>query len=306
MSGHVTTFYDYHPISAEQILSKVEAARGSLKGLKPEDLFDHDQDHYGGVPDVLASYRVGNYLGSGFIGGGNDWPVVLEAIAAAVAAQGGRFVEPALGGLVARPGDVAPELSTAAAEVRVLWGTDQPPQPNPSNNAAVVLQVTVHGFTLLLTADIQGPTEEALVGLHDSGEIDLASQLLKVAHHGSTTSSSEAFLDRAFGGVAEGSRYAVIQSGTRSFGGVTLPRDEVVGRLRGRLQPGRLLSTQHEDAGEAHGAEFGDDHILLVVPSAEQLRLCYRVDGGIAAAVEPEDEDPDDPDDRSDLDIDEP
>jgi len=56
MSGHVTSFYDTHPISAAQILSKVEAARGSLKGLKPEDLFDHDQDHCGGLAanDILA------------------------------------------------------------------------------------------------------------------------------------------------------------------------------------------------------------------------------------------------------------
>ena len=49
-------FYDRHPISAQIILAKLEAARGTLEGLKPEDLFPHDQDHYGGLAanDALA------------------------------------------------------------------------------------------------------------------------------------------------------------------------------------------------------------------------------------------------------------
>jgi len=52
----VIDFYERHPISAAIILAKLEAARGSLDGLTPEDLFDHDQDHYGGLPvnDALA------------------------------------------------------------------------------------------------------------------------------------------------------------------------------------------------------------------------------------------------------------
>jgi len=49
-------FYDQHPISAQIILAKLEAARGTLEGLQPEDLFAHDQDHYGGLAanDALA------------------------------------------------------------------------------------------------------------------------------------------------------------------------------------------------------------------------------------------------------------
>jgi len=49
-------FYDRHPISAQIILAKLEAARGTLEDLQPEDLFAHDQDHYGGLAanDALA------------------------------------------------------------------------------------------------------------------------------------------------------------------------------------------------------------------------------------------------------------
>ena len=49
-------FYDRHPISAQIILAKLQAARGTLDGLQPEDLYPYDQDHYGGlaVNDALA------------------------------------------------------------------------------------------------------------------------------------------------------------------------------------------------------------------------------------------------------------
>jgi ubiquinone/menaquinone biosynthesis C-methylase UbiE len=49
-------FYNRHPISADIILTKLRASRGDLAGLQPEELFPHDQDHYGGVAanDELA------------------------------------------------------------------------------------------------------------------------------------------------------------------------------------------------------------------------------------------------------------
>jgi sarcosine/dimethylglycine N-methyltransferase len=49
-------FYARHPISAEIILAKLKDARGHLDDVRPEELFAHDQDHYGGlaVNDILA------------------------------------------------------------------------------------------------------------------------------------------------------------------------------------------------------------------------------------------------------------
>jgi ubiquinone/menaquinone biosynthesis C-methylase UbiE len=49
-------FYNRHPISTEIILSKLRASRGSLRDVKPQELFPHDQDHYGGLEanDALA------------------------------------------------------------------------------------------------------------------------------------------------------------------------------------------------------------------------------------------------------------
>jgi ubiquinone/menaquinone biosynthesis C-methylase UbiE len=42
-------FYERHPISSEIILAKLSASRGHLNDIKPEELFPHDQDHYGGL-----------------------------------------------------------------------------------------------------------------------------------------------------------------------------------------------------------------------------------------------------------------
>src|SRR5258708_11159780 len=49
-------FYDRHPISCEIILTKLRASRGHLDSLRPEELFPHDQDHYGSLAatDELA------------------------------------------------------------------------------------------------------------------------------------------------------------------------------------------------------------------------------------------------------------
>jgi len=49
-------FYDRHPISRDIILAKLQASRGHLDSLRPDELFPHDQDHYGGLTatDELA------------------------------------------------------------------------------------------------------------------------------------------------------------------------------------------------------------------------------------------------------------
>lgn len=49
-------FYDRHPMSGEIIKAKLQAARGHLNHVTPEELWPHDQDHYGGIAatDALA------------------------------------------------------------------------------------------------------------------------------------------------------------------------------------------------------------------------------------------------------------
>jgi sarcosine/dimethylglycine N-methyltransferase len=62
MSEQAIFFYTRHPISAAIILTKLRGARGHLDGVQPDELFAHDQDHYGGLAanDALAAAaRIG-------------------------------------------------------------------------------------------------------------------------------------------------------------------------------------------------------------------------------------------------------
>src|SRR5918996_6193401 len=59
MIDHVIDFYDHHPISEAQVLAAVRRRRGPFADtpLTADDLFDFDQDHYGGLAAVDALAR---------------------------------------------------------------------------------------------------------------------------------------------------------------------------------------------------------------------------------------------------------
>lgn len=88
------------------------------------------------------------------------------------------------------------------------------------NNASLVLRLTLGQRAFLLTGDIEKETEARLVA---SGELQKA-DVLKVAHHGSRTSTTAEFLARVQ------PQHAIISAGDPSpFGH---PHPEVVARLR--------------------------------------------------------------------------
>ena len=57
--ARVVDFYDRHPINEGQILDTLARRGKDLSALVPEDLFDLDQDHYGGLEAVEALARLG-------------------------------------------------------------------------------------------------------------------------------------------------------------------------------------------------------------------------------------------------------
>jgi len=124
----------------------------------------------------------------------------------------------------------SPPLRWGEASVQVLhpppWRPAAPPFPDGwsvrSNEDSIVLGVRLGEYTALLTGDIGRLGEEVLL---QSGR-PLRAQALKVAHHGSRTSSSPAFLD------AVRPEVAVVSAGRRNR--YRHPHPEVLERLEAR------------------------------------------------------------------------
>lgn len=142
-----------------------------------------DADHVGGLPAVLDRYAVAAVVAPEVEHHTPDaqaWRAAVEVEAAA-----GALVFEAVAGM--RIG-LDPEAGVVAD---VLWPPrDRPPPPEAVNDHSVVLRL-VHGrTTILLTGDIEAEVEARLV----REGAPLAADVLKVAHHGSETSTTPDFL----------------------------------------------------------------------------------------------------------------
>ena len=89
-----------------------------------------------------------------------------------------------------------------------------------SNNYSIVSKLVYKNFDALFTGDIEKSVEKKLI----QSRIDLKSDILKIAHHGSKTSSSEEFLN------AVNAIMAIIQMGRDNQYGH--PHQEVLERLK--------------------------------------------------------------------------
>lgn len=91
--------------------------------------------------------------------------------------------------------------------------------PEDTNNTSIVIRIVYGDTSFLFTADAEQETEEKIL---ESGQ-DIESTVLKVGHHGSSTSTSQAFLD------AVSPTYAVISCGKdNSYGH---PHSETLAKL---------------------------------------------------------------------------
>lgn len=66
---------------------------------------------------------------------------------------------------------------------------------NKINNNSLVLKLYFKEFTALFTGDIEEKGEEAILRICENNPNKLKSTILKVAHHGSKTSSTQDFLE---------------------------------------------------------------------------------------------------------------
>jgi competence protein ComEC len=95
------------------------------------------------------------------------------------------------------------------AYLRILF-PDRPMAGADTNTASAVVQLVYGDVEFMLTGDSPQQIEEYLVGLDGEG---LASDVLKLGHHGSRTSSSQEFIETV------SPKYAVISAGkNNSYG----------------------------------------------------------------------------------------
>jgi len=106
------------------------------------------------------------------------------------------------------------------------------------DNNGVVLRLSMGQISFLLTADIMQEVEYELV----ARRADLNSTVLKVAHHGSDTSTTPDFL-----AVVSPQAAVISVGGDNKFGH---PSDEVVARLEEKLVPANIYRTDRDGAIE--------------------------------------------------------
>ncbi|MDD5702673.1 MAG: DNA internalization-related competence protein ComEC/Rec2, partial [Dehalococcoidales bacterium] len=137
------------------------------------------QDHLNGLIEVLRRYRVDRVLSPGLDANTpeyREWLYLIESKNIAhTTASAGQYVELGNGGVLEVLGP--PEAVSENAEIDI-------------DDAGLVLRLSLDKVSFLFTADTGHEAEANLI----RQRADLSCTVLKVAHHGSTTSTSSAFL----------------------------------------------------------------------------------------------------------------
>lgn len=163
--------------SAIRALSK--AMPGRDRSLDLVVLTHLDADHSRGLLAVLDRYQVGAVLA------GTDDP------GAAMYAQWQAGLERNQVAVISVHQGYRLDLG-AGVIAEVLNPRSSPNYGTPGNNESLVLRLTLGSISFLLTSDIEAEAEAFLRG----GGAGLQSTVLKVAHHGSQTSSTAGFLEQ--------------------------------------------------------------------------------------------------------------
>jgi competence protein ComEC len=170
-----------------------------------------DADHIDGLNDVLKNFSVRGALIARRPANDPEFKKFAQTLT-----DSGTYSETIQAGDVIRFGEV---------EIDVLW----PPANGDSstNNDSIVLRIQLGERSILLTGDIEQATERALASQQ------LKTDVVKVAHHGSKTSSTEGFV------LATRPNFAIISVGRNSRFGH--PHKDVVDRWQ--LNGATVLTT---------------------------------------------------------------
>lgn len=137
-----------------------------------------DVDHVGGLIDVLQRYQVEVV----FLTEKENDTLAADAFTNAVENEGAVIIYP----------DAGQRFQLGASTTLTIFSPRGDERNWESNNASIVMKVSYGDTDILLTGDASTGIEEFLVATY--GQL-LESEILKLGHHGSQTSTSELFLD---------------------------------------------------------------------------------------------------------------
>jgi competence protein ComEC len=170
-----------------------------------------DADHIDGLNDVARNFGVRAALVARTPGDDPEYSRFAETMAAK--------------GIPIRMIGAGDDLQIGGVTASVLW---PPPSTNPNlpsrNNDSITLRFQFGDRTFLLTGDIEAPAENAMLQTHGNFHQKLYADVVKVAHHGSKTSSTQGLI------AATRASFAIISVGQTSVFGH--PNMEVVERWR--------------------------------------------------------------------------
>jgi competence protein ComEC len=163
------------------------------------------EDHIGGLPAIVDDFHPREL----WTGATPDDPL-WQKLQSAAGANHTRIT----------PLRAPDHFSYGGAEIEVLAPLpDYVPEDKPKNNDSLVLRIRYGKHSFLLCGDVERPIERRMLA---ENEIQLA-DVLKVAHHGSHTSSTEEFISAA------GPLFAVISVGFENSYGH--PHRDILSRL---------------------------------------------------------------------------
>lgn len=230
-------------------------------------------DHFGGLPTVFGNggYNLKNYIDPIDLNRSGEFATTYRLWIAQMKnkVDPENIYMPAEDKFSAQP--IMPD-DFFGPNIKAEYITSDKSASDP-NAASLIFRISYEGRTFLFTGDAEANQEaDAIRKAPDK----IASNFLKVCHHGSTTSSSPRFLDAVWpDSIPKSERAAFISSGRLPYNGTIIPNPDIVERLQAFLNEHALFATSAGDDAKKESETYRDDNILLVVKPGGSYYACY-------------------------------